>query len=365
MKSDREFRLHFIAAGFIAQMTMFPVEGRMVEMSHPWRRRAKLLATAFNGIGTLSDRLKLAKLRWHVTHTSIDDLWQKPESTTEEYLRTTCGLSSDMVDRFFRPWFSCVFLETDLTTSSRFFGFLFRMFAMGDASFPKEGMGAIPRQLAARLPPSMIRLSAPIDSLVDDHRLRLKSGEYIDCRPIVLAVEGPEASRLTGGMIRSPAGRATTCFYYGAPQPPFGESLLVLNGDHHGPINNLCVVSNVAKTYAPAGQSLISVSVVGEPESGSDDAENGVRRQLREWFGASVDSWSLLKRYNIPYALPSQPAHFRDGIPMPLRLVEGVYHCGEYSDTGSIQGAMMSGRKNWCSSDSRSFRNAFELRLLC
>ena len=169
--------------------------GRMVEMSDPWRRPAKLLSTAFNGIGTLPDRLKLAILRWYVTHTSIVDLWQEPESTTQEYLSITCGISSDMVDRFFRPWFSGVFLEKDLTTSSRFFRFFFRIFAMGDASLPEQGMGAIPRQLAAGLAPSTFRLSAPVDSHVDDHRVRLKSGEYIDCRAIVLAVEGPQASR--------------------------------------------------------------------------------------------------------------------------------------------------------------------------
>lgn len=320
-------------------------QGRLVEMSDPWRRPSRLLSTAFNGIGTLSDRLKLARLRWHVTHTAIDDLWQEPESTTEHYLRKTCGLSADMVDRFFRPWFSGVFLEKELTTSSRFFKYLFRMFAMGEASLPEEGMAAIPRQLAAELPPSMIRLSTSVASLVNDHRLRLTSGECIDCRAIVLAVEGPEASRLSGGIILSPAATSTTCFYYAAAHPPIDEPMLVLNGDNKGPINNLCVVSNVAKSYAPANQSLISVSVVGAGAPCDDDCEPVVRQQLREWFGDAIVSWSLLKRYVIPYALPSQPAHFRDALPLPARLSDSLYHCGDYSETASIQGAMVSGRK--------------------
>ena len=179
----RSLRLHNFEPGALIR-----TEGRMVEMSDPWRRPAKLFSTAFNGIGTFSDRLKLAKLRWHVTHTSIEDLWLEPESTTQEYLRTTCGLSSDMVDRFFRPWFSGVFLEKDLATSSRFFRFLFRTFAMGDAALPEQGMGAIPKRLAAGLSPSMIRLSTPVDSLLDGNRVRLQSGESIDCRAIVLAV---------------------------------------------------------------------------------------------------------------------------------------------------------------------------------
>jgi phytoene dehydrogenase-like protein len=331
-------RLHNFEPGALIR-----TQGRIVEMSDPWRRPSKLLTTAFNGIGNFADRLKLAKLRWHVTHTSIDDLWQEPESTTEEYLRQACGLSSDMVDRFFRPWFSGVFLEKDLSTSSRFFRFLFRTFAMGDAALPEQGMAAIPRQLAACLSPSMIRLSTPVESIADRHRVRLRSGETIDCQAIVLAVDGPAASKLTGGKISSPAARSTSCLYYAASQAPFRESLLVLNGDNDGPINNLCVMSNIAKSYAPSGQSLISISVVGTPES-ERNTEQSVRRQLREWYGQQVDSWSFLKRYDIPFALPAQPAHFRDVISQPARIDDGVYHCGDYVETSSIQGAMVSGR---------------------
>ncbi len=335
----RSLRLHNFEPGALIR-----TQGRMVEMSDPWRRPAKLLSTAFNGIGTFSDRLKLAKLRWNVTHTSIDDLWLEPESTTLEYLRKTCGLSSDIVDRFFRPWFSGVFLEKELATSSRFFRFLFRIFALGEASLPEHGMGAIPSQLAHGFPSSVIRLCAPVDSL-DSHRVRLKTGAIIDCQAIVLAVEGPEASRLTSGRIRVPEARATTCFYYAAAQAPFRESLLVLNGDNEGPINNLCVVSNVSLGYAPPGQALVSVSVVGKGALSPSEAEGSVRRQLRDWYGAQVDAWSLLKSYHIQYALPSQAAHFRDGSPSPARLDDGLYNCGDYCDTASIQGAMVSGRK--------------------
>lgn len=318
--------------------------GRMVEMTDPWRRPAKLLSAAFNGIGNFTDRLKLAKLRWHVTHTSIEDLWREPESTTQDYLLKTCGLSEDMVDRFFRPWFSGVFLEKDLSTSSRFFRFLFRIFALGDASLPEQGMSAIPRQLAADLPPSMLRLSTTVDSLVSSQCVRLTTAESIDCRAIVLAVEGKEASRLTNGIIPSPEFNSTTCFYFAASHPPFHEPLLLLNGDNEGPINNLSVVSNVARRYAPAGQALISASVTGKPVMNSSDLHASVRQQLRRWFGSQVDSWSLLRSYEIPMALPYSRAGFSDSLRTPLSSA-GVYHCGDYCETSSIQGAMLSGRK--------------------
>jgi phytoene dehydrogenase-like protein len=189
----------------------------------------------------------------------------------------------------------------------------------------------------------MCRLSTRVESL-DAGRVRIEGGEVIDASAIVLAVEGPEASRLTGGQIQSPDSRSTTCFYYAAYQPPIAESLLVLNGDQVGPINNLCVPSNVSASYAPKGQALVSVSVVGTKENESTELELEVRRQLRDWFGSEVDHWATLKSYHIRHALPSQPAHFRDqGAPKP-KLAEGLYCCGDYCETASINGALLSGR---------------------
>ena len=333
-------RLHSFAPG-----ALIHTRGRMIEMSDPWRRPAKLLSTAFNGIGNFTDRLKLAKLRWHATHTSIDDLWREPESTTHDYLKKTCGLSDDMIDRFFRPWFSGVFLEKDLSTSSRFFRFLFRIFALGDASLPEQGMSAIPQQLAADLTASTLRLNTAVDSLVSSQCVRLTTSESIECRAIVLAVEGKEASRLSNGTIPLPEFNSTTCFHFAASHAPIQEPLLLLNGDNEGPINNLSVVSNVARSYAPAGQALISASVTGKLPLNSNELNASVRQQLRRWFGSQVDSWAMLRSYEIPMALPRQRAGFSDNMSRTPQCSAGLYHCGDYCETASIQGAMFSGRR--------------------
>ena len=189
----------------------------------------------------------------------------------------------------------------------------------------------------------MCRLSTRVES-IDGRLVRLEGGEVINASAIVLAVEGPEASRLTGGQIPSPVSRSTTCFYYAASQPPIKESLLVLNGDQSGPINNLSVPSNVAPSYAPNGQALVSVSAIGARENESKELELDVRRQLRNWFGSDVDRWSNIRNYHIRHALPAQPAHFQDrGSPNP-KLADGLYRCGDYCETASIHGALLSGR---------------------
>jgi phytoene dehydrogenase-like protein len=315
---------------------------KQVLMSDPWRRPQDLLATLSNGIGTFSDRLKLARLRWRVTRGSLEELWAQPDSTTEQYLRETNGLSVDMVDRFFRPWFTGVFLEDRLKTSSRFFRFIFRMFALGDAALPDEGMGAIPKQLAEGLTAAQLRLNTRVESL-QELRVNLQNGEAIDSQAIVMAVDGPEATRLTHGAIRSAEFHSTTCFYYAADQAPFKQKLLMLNGDRTGPINNLCIPSNVAPSYAPKGRSLISVSVVGSKQD-ADDLEPSVRQQLRDWFGHQADRWSLLRSYLIRHALPDQSAPFRD-TPTSPKITAGLYQCGDHCETASIHGAMLSGRK--------------------
>lgn len=314
-------------------------QGRFVQMADPWRRPGRLLATLFNGIGTFADRLRLARLRWTVS-TQNEDL--ATDSTTADFLRQDCRFSADLIQRFFRPWFAGVFLEPQLATSSRYFRFLFRIFATGDASLPTAGMGAISQQLADSLPPGCLKLSTAVTA-VSPHSVQLADGQQLAAKAVVLAVDGPAAERLSQGIVKSPAACGTVCLYYAADKPPLTEPILVLNGDGQGPINNLSVVSNVVPEYAPAGQSLISVSVVGlPPEAGLEPA---VRAQLTEWFGSAVAGWRHLRTHRIAWALPAQPAGFRNtpGTPTPTRS-HGIWTCGDYQQTASIHGAMLSGR---------------------
>lgn len=64
----------------------------------------------------------------------------------------------------------------------------------------------------------------------------------------------------------------------------------------------------MSPSYAPPGQSLVSVSTVGTFDDLSDaQLEAAVREQLSKWFGArNVEPWSLLRIYRIPFAQPNQ-----------------------------------------------------------
>jgi phytoene dehydrogenase-like protein len=310
-------------------------------LTDPWRRPRHLLATAFSPVARLSDKLGIARFRRHTTRGDIDSILTRPQQETIALLRER-GFSSTVVERFFRPFLGGVFLDSKLETSSRMCEFVFRMFALGDVTLPAEGMAEIPRQLANELPPEVIKTATPVES-IEERTVILHTGERISAGAVVIATEAPAAQKLVGGKF-SITGQSVTNLYFASDEPPIREPILVLNGDGTGPINNFCVPSQVASGYAPPGQSLISVTVLGEQADQHRLVEQ-VRDQLKEWFGPIVTTWRHLRTYSIRYALPSQRPSALEPVEKPTAVKDGLFICGDHCDTGSINGAMASGKR--------------------
>ncbi|HAS12897.1 MAG TPA: FAD-dependent oxidoreductase, partial [Acidimicrobiaceae bacterium] len=68
-----------------------------------------------------------------------------------------------------------------------------------------------------------------------------------------------------------------------------------------------------------------------------------VRDQLRGWWGAQVDGWVHLRTDAIVHGQPNQSPPFAPKQAVAVR--PGLWVCGDHRDTGSIQGAMFSGRR--------------------
>jgi phytoene dehydrogenase-like protein len=75
-----------------------------------------LFSTLFSGIGNFSDKLKILKLNSSLKEKSISTIFSDKEQSTFSYL-TAFGFSDEMITNFFRPFFSGIFLETELKTS--------------------------------------------------------------------------------------------------------------------------------------------------------------------------------------------------------------------------------------------------------
>ncbi|GHC67157.1 NAD(P)/FAD-dependent oxidoreductase [Roseibacillus persicicus] len=300
-----------------------------------FRRPKHFLSSAFAPVGNLFDKALVARLRLQMGKSELEDINDREDMTTVEYLRRF-GFSERMVDDFFRSFYGGIFLERELRTSSRMFEFTFKMFAKGSATLPAKGMGEIPKQLASRFPEDCIQYHSRVSS-INGNTVKIATGETYTAEHVVIAAPSPK-SFLPDLKYPEIEWRSVTNLYFAAPQSPLNEPLLALNGTSEGIVNNVAVVSDVAPAYAPEGQSLISVSLLGlYPQR---DLVDRVKSELKEWFGEEVAQWKFLRTYEIPKALPVQRP---DDIPPPQP--DAPYHlCGDFMNSASIEGSIVSGQ---------------------
>jgi phytoene dehydrogenase-like protein len=317
--------------------------GRFHRIADPFRHPFDAPKTLFAPVGTLSDKLRIARARRDLKRQSIGDLMVRTETTTVDALRDRWGFSDVIIDRFFRPFFGGIFFDRALETSSRMFEFIFKMFAEGATVLPAGGMEAIPQQMARALPDDAIRLNAPV-AAVDGPQVTLESGATMEASAVVVATDAPRAHSLLGNGDVQTHGRSTVCLYYAAPESPLDQPVLALNGNAGGLLNNVSVLSDVAPGYALDDRALVSAVVVGDPPEIDAELERGVRRQLIEWFGMEAGGWEHLRSYRIHYALPDQTPPFLSPPERSVRVRDGLYVCGDHRRTGSLNGAIASGR---------------------
>ena len=311
--------------------------GRLHSLADPKLQPARALRSLWGPLVTPLDGMRVRRLRRRLQGNSEPP---PPERTTLQALQQA-GFSRRMVERFWRPFLGGIFLETELKTPALQFERLFRALAGGQVVLPAYGMEALPLALARPLPDDTVRTGARVESLTAT-RVTLDSGESLPARAVVVATAGPAAAALQPGTAGPPS-RGTTCLYFAAQRPPFRQPCLVLNGSGQGPVNHLCVPSVVAPTYSPDDRALIAVAVIGDPPEEDAVLHGQVLDQLSGWFGTQVSTWRLLRIYRIAHALPGTwPAD--GGSPEDSRIQQGLYACGDYRSTPSINGALRSGR---------------------
>jgi phytoene dehydrogenase-like protein len=314
-------------------------DGRLHRVMDVFRDPRHLLASALAPVGSLSDKLRVAALKWRISRSTLADIGAREDLTTETYLRRA-GFSRRMINVFFRSFYGGIFLERDLRTSSRMFEFTFKMFSRGSATLPAQGMQEIPRQLASRLQTDAIRRGARVTE-VRPGKITLASGECLEGNAIVVASDATTAARFIPGLVtKAPEWRAVTGLYFAAEKSPLREAIIALNGTGLGLVNNVCVLSDVAPGYAPPDQALISISVLGVPAI--PDLERQIITELEPWFGPEVRDWCHLRTERIERALPEQPVI--KGAPGPCyREIDGIFVCGDHLTSASIEGAILSG----------------------
>ncbi|MCQ4207146.1 NAD(P)/FAD-dependent oxidoreductase [Streptomyces longispororuber] len=249
---------------------------------------------------------------------------------------TARGLPPRVLHGFVRPLLSALLCDPDLTTSSRCADLALHAYATGRLAVPEGGADALPEQLASTLPPGTVRTGVRVTAVAANSVTTAEHGRAA-CRAVLLATDAVAAAGLLPGL-RVPAFHEVTVVHHAVPEPPLAEPALLLDADRPGPVAHTSVISQVDPTRAPAGRALVSSTVLGPPP-----AEHELRSQLAALYGTSTSGWETLAVHHDPRAVPAMPAPHDPR--RPVRLLDGLYVCGDHRDTSTVQGALHSGRR--------------------
>lgn len=308
----------------------------------PLREPAQIIRSTLSPIGTLSDKIKLAKLGMKLRAKSVEDCFKGyTEKKTIDYL-WSLGFSEQIVERFFRPFFGGIFLEQELETPAAMFRFIFKMFGKGGASLPAEGIEAVAKQLAGQLKDTEIRCNTSVESVVgstvtlsDGTKLEAPGGIIIACAP------GRILPQLAGDVIEW---KSTSNLYFYSSRRLKENRLINLVSDPTSLINTYAVLDEVAPTYKLEGQggSLISVTL---RETITRDAQIGQAEQdLLRHSRLPNDCLTFLRHYEVKQALPKLlPVSYRYD-PTHARVADRTFLAGDQQLNGSLDAALRSGR---------------------
>lgn len=291
-------------------------------------------------VGGAVDQARLGTALGRIAATPVERLLSRPELPAAQALAAR-GVPARTIDGFLRPLLAALLCDPELTTSSRCADLALHSFASGRLCVPEGGAEVLPELLAGALPPGTVRTGVRVTSVSTTSVTTAEHGE-IRCRAVLLATDARAAAELLPGL-RVPDFHPVTVVHHTTDEPAAvfttGTSLL-LDADRGGPVAHTAVLSNVDPSRAPAGRVLISSTVLGTPPDGIDTA---VRIHLSRLYGTSTRRWETLTVHHTPQAIPAmRPPH---DLRRPVRLLAGLYVCGDHRDTSTVQGALHSAHR--------------------
>ena len=312
--------------------------GKQKIIGDPLRNLSLLLPTLFSGIGTVNDKLKILALNRRLKKKSIQNIFAEKEQTTRVYLENI-GFSEAIITNFFTPFFSGIFLENKLETSSRMFEFVYKMFGEGNAALPKDGIQAIPKQLFEKLKSTTCVFNTKVKS-VENGSIKLESGETLKSNFTIIATQA-------SGLVSNLKNQATlwkSCdtLYFEVAKREIKKPLIGLIAMHNALINNIFYHTSL-QTSATASKELLSVTVIDKQNLTNKQLVTEVQKELKEL--CNIDSCTFIKQYNIPMALPNLQDIQYEMLPSETRLTETIFLAGDTQLNGSLNAAMIAGER--------------------
>tara|TARA_B110000967_G_scaffold73844_1_gene76323 strand:+ start:2326 stop:3600 length:1275 start_codon:yes stop_codon:yes gene_type:complete len=322
---------------FLPGASIFKANDQKI-IGDPLRTISLLFPTLLSGIGNFSDKLKILKLNQKLKKKNMSDIFSEKEQSTLTYL-TDFGFSKDIITDFFKPFFSGIFLETRLETSSRMFEFVYKMFGEGDATVPKAGIEAIPKQLLNNLKTTTFKYNTRVTALKEGE-ITLDDGTQLESDYTIVATE---ASGLISNLKnQSTEWKSCTTLYFETETRVINKKLIGLIPKTGTFINNIFYNSSLESTTKPKNE-LLSVTVIDDQGLNGDILVEAVKAELKELCG--ITTMSFIKDYSIPMALPKLKDLKYEMMPSETRLTNGLFLAGDTQLNGSLNAAVISGER--------------------
>ncbi|WP_405351871.1 FAD-dependent oxidoreductase [Nonlabens sp. Asnod3-H03] len=296
------------------------------DMKYAWK-------TIVAGVGSVSDKWKVYTLSRKLKQKNLIDIFKSPEKTTLQYLQDY-GFSEKMIKSFFKPFYSGIFLETQLQTSSRMFEFVFKMFSEGNATIPAAGIKAIPEQMAHQLD-GQIQLNTTVKEVVAD-TIQLVNGDNLKSDYTIIATP---ADVLVPNLPKSnKPWHSVQTLYFDTDDHGFDQPIIGLIAGDDCLSNNFHFLNDVFENHPK----VISVSVVAKHDLTKDQLEERVRKELIEQ--AHIKAGDLIQMMEIKKALPTFDSIQYAMSPTETQLTQNIFLAGDQLSNGSLNAAMLNGK---------------------
>ena len=322
---------------FIPGASIFK-NGKQQIIGDPLRDKSLLLSTVFARVGTLSDKFKILKLNNKLKKKSLSEIFSTQEQTTKSYLMAF-GFSNSIIDNFFNPFFSGIFLENKLETSSRMFEFVYKMFGEGDAALPKGGMQAIPKQLSNNLKRTTFKFNTKV-ATVNDSEIILADGQKIKSDFTIIATEPSKLVNTVNKKVTE--WQSCDTLYFETENRVINKPLIGLIPEKDAVINNIFYHTSLDSDLK-GNKELLSVTVVDNQNLPSDKLIQRVQTELKQYCG--INTSKLIKHYSIPMSLPKLKELKYNALPSQTRLTDTIFLAGDLQLNGSLNAAMIAGEK--------------------
>lgn len=313
-------------------------DGKTQKIGDPFRDISLLFPTIFANIGSIKDKLKILKLNTYLKKKKLQEIFNTDEITTHQYLKNY-GFSENIMNSFFKPFFSGIFLEPNLETSSRMFEFVYKMFGEGHAVIPKEGIQAISNQLKNNLQHTTFLFNTPVQQ-VKNNSIILNSGQEIKSHFTIIATE---ASNLVSNLKNQETEwKSCDTLYFEVPERTLKTPIIGLVAEASTLINNIFYTTSV-KSSTKGRQELLSVTIVKEHQLKESDLVNKVTSELMQY--CNINNAKFIKRYCIKKALPKLSNLQYEISSTETQLTSSIFLAGDQLLNGSLNAAMISGER--------------------